>query len=58
MLQVLHDHDWDWIAWDLHPAAGPRLISDWKYSPTPGFGKWVKQALEVTLPRDMPAKGP
>ena len=27
------------------PRAGPRLISDWKYTPTPGFGTWVKQAL-------------
>jgi endoglucanase len=45
VLQALHDHDWDWTAWDLHPAAGPRLISDWKYTPTPTFGKLVKEAL-------------
>ncbi len=45
VLQALEDHQWDWTAWDLHPAAGPRLISDWKYTPTPHFGKWVKQAL-------------
>ncbi|MFI5455096.1 MAG: cellulase family glycosylhydrolase [Isosphaerales bacterium] len=50
VLQVLHDHDWAWTAWDLHPRAGPRLISDWKYTPTPSFGKWVKQALLGTLP--------
>jgi endoglucanase len=49
VLQVLHDHDWDWTAWDLHPAAGPRLISDWNYTPTPQFGVWVKQALLGTL---------
>jgi Tol biopolymer transport system component len=52
VLQALHDHDWDWTAWDLHPAAGPRLISDWNYTPTPGFGRWVKQALSGTTPTD------
>jgi hypothetical protein len=50
MLQALHDHDWNWTAWDLHPSAGPRLISDWNYTPTPTFGRWVKQALSGTLP--------
>ena len=53
-LQALEDHAWDWTAWDLHPAAGPRLISDWKYTPTPAFGAWVKQALAGTLPRYVP----
>ena len=28
----------------MHPGAGPRLISDFSCTPTPGFGKWVKQA--------------
>jgi mannose/cellobiose epimerase-like protein (N-acyl-D-glucosamine 2-epimerase family) len=46
VLQALRDHDWDWIAWDLHPHSGPRLISDWKYTPTPGFGVLVKEALQ------------
>ncbi len=50
VLQALEDHSWSWTAWDLHPAAGPRLISDWKYTPTPSFGTWVKQALLGTLP--------
>jgi len=50
VLQVLHDHDWNWTAWDLHPYAGPRLISDWNYTPTPYFGVWVRQALLGTLP--------
>jgi Tol biopolymer transport system component len=54
VLQALEDHDWAWTAWDLHPRAGPRLISDWKYTPTPGFGKWVKLALAGTLPRYAP----
>jgi mannobiose 2-epimerase len=50
VLEALHDHDWDWIAWDMHPRAGPRLISDWMCTPTPGFGALVKQALAGTFP--------
>ena len=54
VLQALHDHDWDWTAWDLHPAAGPTLISDWSYTPTPTFGVFVKQELAGTLPPYVP----
>ncbi|MHB8636696.1 MAG: glycoside hydrolase family 5 protein [Fimbriimonadaceae bacterium] len=35
----------NWIAWDMHPAAGPTLVSDWQYTPTPSFGVIVKAAL-------------
>jgi hypothetical protein len=45
VLQVLEDHQWAWTAWDLHPHASPCLVSDWKYTPTPHFGVWVKQVL-------------
>jgi endoglucanase len=58
VLQVLQSHDWSWTAWDLHPAAGPRLISDWSYTPTPAFGAWVKQALLGTLPPYTPPAAP
>ena len=51
VLQALEDHEWSWTAWDLHPRAGPRLISDWKYTPTPSFGAWVKKSLLGDLPR-------
>jgi Cellulase (glycosyl hydrolase family 5)/WD40-like Beta Propeller Repeat len=54
VLQALEDHYWNWTAWDLHPSAGPRLISDWNYTPTPSFGKWVKLALEGALPQYKP----
>jgi hypothetical protein len=54
VLEALEAHQWAWTAWDLHPAAGPRLISDWKYTPTPFFGKWVKQALDGALPKYEP----
>ncbi len=50
VLQALHDHQWSWTAWDLHPAAGPTLISDWNYTPTARFGVYVKQALTDTPP--------
>src|SRR5579872_4180693 len=50
VLQILRDHDWDWVAWDMHPRAGPTLISDWSYTPTPQFGVWVRHALLGTLP--------
>lgn len=44
-MAALHSHHWNWIAWDLHPSAGPRLISDWEYTPTPSFGAIVKKEL-------------
>ncbi len=54
VLQALKDHDWNWAAWDMHPAAGPRLILNFACEPTPGFGKWVKHALDGTLPAYSP----
>jgi TolB protein len=45
VLKALEGHEWAWTAWDLHPHAGPCLVSDWKYTPTPTFGKWVKAVL-------------
>ena len=51
MLATLEEQGWSWVAWDLHPSAGPCLIADWDYTPTPHFGVWVKRALEANLPR-------
>jgi endoglucanase len=45
VLTALEERRCNWIAWDLHPAAGPTLISDWNYTPTPSFGVPVKAAL-------------
>jgi hypothetical protein len=45
VLQALQEHQWSWTAWDLHRAAGPTLISDWDYTPSPRFGVFVKEAL-------------
>ena len=50
VLGAFQTHDWDWIAWDLHPAAGPKLIKGWDYAPTEHFGVLVKQALEPSAP--------
>jgi hypothetical protein len=50
VLQALEDHQWNWTAWVMHPSAGPRLISDWKYTPTVSFRAWVKKALDGELP--------
>lgn len=58
VLQIVKDHNWNWTAWDLHPSAGPRLISDWNYTPTPTFGVFVKQALAGTLPPYTPPSTP
>lgn len=51
VLRILEDNQWDWTAWDMHPAASPCLIKNWNYEPTPFFGKWVKLALENRLLR-------
>jgi aryl-phospho-beta-D-glucosidase BglC (GH1 family) len=45
VMRALNEHHWSWTAWDLHTGAGPRLISDWDYTPTPRFGVYVKKAL-------------
>jgi hypothetical protein len=51
IVQAIEDHTWSYTAWDFHPSAGPTLISDWNYAPTPNFGVYVKQMLAGTLPR-------
>lgn len=36
-----------YTAWDMHPGAGPCLITGWDYKPTPSFGAVVKKALKA-----------
>jgi hypothetical protein len=50
VLKAIHDHDWDFTAWDMHPSAGPDLIIDWNYVPTLHFGRPVKAALAPNPP--------
>ena len=45
MLRVLEAHRWNWTAWNFHPTAEPSLISDWNYTATPAFGRWVRKIL-------------
>jgi len=35
----------NWTAFSFHPHCTPVLISDWKFTPTPGWGALVKEAL-------------
>ncbi|MBN1361557.1 MAG: cellulase family glycosylhydrolase [Sedimentisphaerales bacterium] len=55
VLQAIEDHNWSYTAWDLHPAAGPTLISDWNYTPSPYYGAYVKQMLAGTFHYTPPA---
>jgi hypothetical protein len=54
VLQALEDNQWDWTAWSMHPGAIPCLITDWKCTPSPEFGAWVRKALLGDLPRYTP----
>jgi len=54
VLQAIEDHQWSYTAWDFHPSAGPTLISGWDYTPSPGFGVYVKQMLDGTWTRYTP----
>lgn len=46
ILSYIQKHELNWTAWDFHPYAGPSLIEDWKYTPTPYWGAFVKRALK------------
>jgi hypothetical protein len=58
VLQAIDEHHWNYTAWDLHPAAGPTLISDWNYTPSPRFGVFVKEDLAGALPAYTPPPNP
>lgn len=45
MLGFIQKHRLNWTAWCFHPKATPVLISDWKYTPTPFWGEFAKDAL-------------
>lgn len=45
MLGFIQKHRLNWTAWCFHPKATPVLISDWKYTPTPFWGQFAKDAL-------------
>ena len=45
MLGFIQKHRLNWAAWCFHPKATPVMISDWKYTPTPFWGVFAKEAL-------------
>ena len=58
VMQAIQEHKWSYTAWDLHPSAGPTLIADWNYTPTPNYGAYVKELLAGTLPAYTPPPEP
>lgn len=45
MLGLIQKHKLNWTAWCFHPRSTPRVLLDWDYTPTPFWGKFVKEAL-------------
>jgi len=58
ILQAIEGHRWSYTAWDLHNGAGPSLISDWNYTPSPRYGVYVKQLLAGRAPAYTPPAEP
>ncbi|MFC1714175.1 cellulase family glycosylhydrolase [Candidatus Poribacteria bacterium] len=52
VLSYIHKHELNWTAWCFDVLAGPPLLADWDYNPTPYWGDFVKRAL-----RDVPYIG-
>jgi endoglucanase len=44
LTQFLRLNKFCWCAWCFHPSAGPQLLEDWQYNPTP-FGEIVMREL-------------
>lgn len=45
MLGLIQKYRLNWTGWCFHPQAGPRMIQDWRYTPTPNWGEPAKRAL-------------
>ena len=45
MLGLIQKHKLHWTGFSFHPKAGPMIILDWDYTPTPYWGAFVKDAL-------------
>ena len=45
MLGLIQKHQLHWTAFSFHPKATPVMITGWDYTPTPFWGKFVKEAL-------------
>ncbi len=45
MLGLIQKHRLNWTGWCFHPKAGPRMLANWQYEPTPFWGASAKRAL-------------
>jgi len=45
ILGLIQKHKFHWAAWSFHANAGPCVISDWNFTPTPYWGSFVRAAL-------------
>ena len=45
MIGLIQKYKLNWTAFSFHPRSGPKVISDWDYTPTPAWGVFVKEAL-------------
>jgi endoglucanase len=45
MLDWMDSNKLSWAGWCFHTAAGPSMISDWQYTPTPYHGAIIKKRL-------------
>jgi endoglucanase len=45
LLGLIQKQRLNWTGWSFHPTAGPSMISDWRYTPTPYWGAYAKRAL-------------
>ena len=41
----IEEHNYSFAAWSFHPGAGPCIIRDWSYEPTPFHGVYVRDFL-------------
>lgn len=44
-IAMLQKYKLNWAAWSFHPSAGPCVIQNWQYEPTPHWGAFVRAAL-------------
>ena len=45
VLGFIQKHKLHWTAFSFHPRSAPMLIQDWKFTPTPEWGRPAKRAL-------------
>ena len=45
VLACIQENQLNWTAWSFHPSAGPVVITDWNYTPSPFWGAFVRAAL-------------